>query len=132
MYGISVYSCKCIETVWKMPSNSRRIKVLTLHGHVLATLVSHTTCLFRPFFAVPRGDCKKQFPLYLYTDRRSNGHLTILLPRCHNLAEREGGRSCTHCCAHVLHLKLHVRVCVHVVYLCNEHKMANSDGFGFC
>ena len=41
--------------------------MLTLHGHVLMTLVSQTTCLLRLFFAVPRGDRKKQFLLYSCT-----------------------------------------------------------------
>ena len=38
-------------------------KVLTLHGLVLATLVSQTTCVLRMVFASPRGDRKKQLLL---------------------------------------------------------------------
>ena len=34
-------------------------KVLTLHGHALATLISQTTCCLRLGFAAPRGDLKK-------------------------------------------------------------------------
>ena len=34
-------------------SNSRRRKALTLHEHVLLTLVSQTTCLLRLFLAAP-------------------------------------------------------------------------------
>ena len=46
---------------------------MILHGHVLATLVSQTTCLLRLFYAAPRGDRKKQFLLYLKIDVRSKG-----------------------------------------------------------
>ena len=44
-----------LETVQKMASisNSRRRKVLTLHGHFLETLVSKTTCCLRLVFAAP-------------------------------------------------------------------------------
>ena len=35
--------------------------MLTSHGHVFATLVSHTTCLLRPFSAAPRGGRKSSF-----------------------------------------------------------------------
>ena len=54
------YSCMCVATVWKMAStsNSRRTKVLTLHGHVLATVVSKTTGCLELVFAASRGGLK--------------------------------------------------------------------------
>ena len=57
----------CIVIVQKVPSssNSRRTKLLTLHGNVLATLVSQTTCLLKLVLAAPRGTRKKQFLLYI-------------------------------------------------------------------
>ena len=45
----------------------------TLHGRVLVTLVSQTTCCLRLVFAAPKGDLKKQFLLYTY-------QTTALLP----------------------------------------------------
>ena len=60
--------CKTsVATVWKMPSTSnfRRRKLLILHGHVLMTLVSQTTCCLTLVFAAPRGDFKKKFLLYV-------------------------------------------------------------------
>ena len=52
---------KCLQ-LWKFKG---RRKVLTLFGHVLATLVSQTTCLLRLLFAAPSDDRKKQFLLYV-------------------------------------------------------------------
>ena len=60
------YQCTQLQgvvTVQKLPSTSNlsRRKVLTLHGHILATLVSQTTCYLRLVFAAPRGDLESSF-----------------------------------------------------------------------
>ena len=79
---ISVYTAaNCIVTVQKIPSNLnlRRSKVLTVHGHVLATFVSQNTCCLQLVFAAPRGDLKKQFLLYHTLARFKQ--CTSILPR---------------------------------------------------
>ena len=80
-YGTIVeYTCTTFcATVWKFPSTSnlRRRKVLTLHGHALATLVSQTTCCLRLVFAAPRGDFKNQFLLYHQKSTRASWSISL-------------------------------------------------------